>query len=66
VAHRPLLEEVRALTEIAGYIGRAACAAIGSFVRQCYTGESVAFIGYATAVLVFFGCGLAAFLGRPR
>jgi hypothetical protein len=51
------------MTEIADYIGRAACAAIGSFVRQCYTGESVAFIGYATAALVFFACGLAAFLG---
>jgi hypothetical protein len=54
------------MTEIAGYVGREACAAIGSFVRQCHTGESVAFIGYGTAALVLFACGLAAFLGRLR
>jgi hypothetical protein len=29
------------MTEIAGYVGRAACAAIGSFVSQCHTGESL-------------------------
>jgi hypothetical protein len=53
------------MPEIAAYVGGAACAAIGSLLRQCHTGESLAFIGYGTAALVFFACGLTALLGRP-
>jgi hypothetical protein len=52
------------MTEIAGYVGRAACAAIGSFVPRCQSGQSVDAIGYATAALVMIFCGTLAFLKR--
>ncbi len=50
---------------IANGIGRMSCVAIGGFVDQCQTGQSVANVGYLTVALFLLAYLISAFLGRP-
>ena len=53
------------MVAVADAIGKMSCVAIGGFVAQCRTGQSVANIGYLTVALVLFAFVIGAFLGRP-
>jgi hypothetical protein len=54
-----------AMMAIANGIGRMSCVAIGGFVDQCQTGQSVANVGYLTVALFLLAYLISAFLGRP-
>jgi|HubBroStandDraft_6_1064221.scaffolds.fasta_scaffold131798_3 hypothetical protein len=53
------------MAAIANTVGRVSCMAIGAFVNQCHTGQSVADIGYFTVGLILLAFLIWAFLGRP-
>ena len=53
------------MATIANAIGRMSCMAIGGFVDQCQTGQSVANVGYLTVVLILLAYLILGFLGRP-
>jgi hypothetical protein len=50
---------------IANAIGEISCAAIGNFVDQCHTGQSVAAVGYGVAALFLFVFIVSKAIGPP-
>jgi hypothetical protein len=49
------------MADAANAIGRTACVLVG-FLRQCQTGESVAFLGYGIVVLILIAFATVRFL----